>query len=425
MSEHDRLETLPESGRGWNDIERDLGSLQAGDPRLVDGTFDLWWPVLPADLQGVARLAHSAFMHANAFFTTAVPSLERIDAELRAMVADVLRVPASGTVTLTGGGTESNFLAVKAARDWARAHRPGIAQPRLVLPVTAHPSFDKAAEVMDLAVTRVGVGPDWRADPAQIAAALDGDAILVAGSVPQYAHGVVDPIAELAEVAAAHGVWMHVDACVGGFMHRWVDEVGAGLAPFDFAAVPGVWSVSADLHKFGFCPHGISTLSLREAELAEYHTYRAGTVWPTGSYSRRGFTGSRPASPVVAAWAVMQFLGADGYRGIAREIVALQELFVERIADLPELHPVVAPELGVVALASQEPEVGIPDVAEALTRRGWHPARIAEPEALHLLLGPVPGSMVDRYLADLEESVADARSGRVRTLQREATYVSE
>ncbi|ADB48887.1 pyridoxal phosphate-dependent decarboxylase family protein [Conexibacter woesei] len=425
MSEQTRLETLPQGGRGWNDIERDLGSLQAHDPPLIDGTFDLWWPVLPADLQGVARLAHSAFMHANAFFTTAVPSLERIDAELRAMVADVLRVPASGTVTLTGGGTESNFLAVKGARDWARAHRPGIERPRLVLPLTAHPSFDKAADVMDLAVTRVGVRPDWRADPAQIAAALDDDVILVAGSVPQYAHGVVDPIGELASVAAERGIWMHVDACVGGFLHRWVDEVGSGLPPFDFAAVPGVWSVSADLHKFGFCPHGISTLSLREAELAEYHTYHAGTVWPTGGYSRRGFTGSRPASPVVAAWAVMQFLGADGYRGIAREIVALQELFVRRLAAIPALEPVVEPELGVLAVASRDADVGIPDVAEALSRRGWHPARIAEPEGLHLLFGPVPVSMLDRYLADLEDAVADARSGRVRSLQREATYVSE
>ncbi len=422
MSEHRRLDGLPDGGRGWNDIERDLGCYQAGDPPLVDGTFDLWWPVLPADLQGVARLAHGAFMHANAFFTTAVPSLARIDAELRAMVGDILRVPAAGAVTPTGGGTESNFLAIKAARDWARANRPGIARPRLVVPLTAHPSFDKAAEVMDLAVTRVGVGADWRADAEQVEAAIDDDVILVAGSAPQYAHGVVDPIAELSAVAAEHGVWMHVDACVGGFLHRWVDEVGPGLPAFDFS-VPGVWSVSADLHKFGFCPHGISTLSLRDEALAEFHTYRAGTVWPTGSYSRRGFTGSRPASPVVAAWAVLRFLGADGYREIARGILELQAQIVER---LPEpLEPVVAPELGVLAVASSAAGVAIPDVAEALTRRGWHPARIAEPEGLHLLLGPVPQTTVDRYLADLEAAVADARTGRVRSLQREATYVAE
>jgi glutamate/tyrosine decarboxylase-like PLP-dependent enzyme len=410
---------LPLRRRRALDVMRQLNAYQAEDLSWDDGNFGIWWPSLPPDVFLVARDAFAQFAHMNGGFGE-IPSLTRVNRELRAMVADVLRAPSADGVTITGGGTESNFLAMKTARDWARERGQLTERPNIVVPYTAHPSFDKHADTMGLTVVRVPVAGDFRADPAALAEAVTDDTFMLAGSMPSYSHGVADPIAALAALARERGIWMHVDACVGGFLHPFFRRLGRRLPEFDFT-VDGVDSIAADLHKFGYCLNGISTFTLRDEAHREYQRY-AMSNWPHGSYVRYTFGGSRSGAPIAAAWAVMQYLGEEGYLDIARRILHVTEQMAAGIRDIPGLELVCEPELGVIAITSRE--LSVPRLAVALRRRGPSTYLNAEPPAIHLLMDPVDDLAVDRYLEKLALASGDVRSGRV-TDQAVAAYTTE
>src|SRR5262245_7134878 len=215
---------------------------------------------------------------------------------------------------LTSGGTESLFLAVQVARDHARRER-GIAEPTMVLPATAHPAFAKACHYLDVTEIRVPVGADGRADVAATAATVDDRTALVVGSAPCYPYGVVDPIPELAALAAERGALCHVDACLGGWLLPFLARLGEDLPPWDLR-VPGVTSLSADIHKYGWSFKGTSLLLHRDEDLLrlQYFLYDG---WPGGLYGSATTAGTRPAAPIAAAWATIHHLGMDGYLRLA------------------------------------------------------------------------------------------------------------
>src|SRR5690606_19217124 len=221
--------------------------------------------------------------------------------------------------TMTSGGSESILLAVKAARDWAAAERRVRGVPQIVLPRSAHPAFPKACSYFGLEPVFTPVRDDYRADPLAIKRAISSRTILVVGSAPAYPQGVVDPIDEIADLARRNGLWCHVDACVGGFMLPFVRELGWPVPPFDFS-VPGVVSMSADLHKYGYSAKGASVVLFRDARRRRY-SYYAFTDWSGRIYASSTMTGTRPGGAIAAAWAVMQHLGRDGYRRITAEVM--------------------------------------------------------------------------------------------------------
>jgi sphinganine-1-phosphate aldolase len=396
---------FPAAGAPAGAVTAALGEMARGDADWRGGRVPLF--VFGAT-EGVARIGRSAFM---AYFTEnalggrrAFGSLLRMEQEVLAMCRDLFHGPDSAIGAMTSGGTESIVLAVKNCRDWRRARR-GDATHRgnLVLPSTAHPAFEKAAALMDLPVRRVPVAADLRADPAAMAAAINADTILIAGSVPCFPYGVVDPLPALSDLAVARGVWLHVDACIGGFFAPFARDLGAPISPFDFA-LPGVASLSADLHKFGFCPKPASVVLYRDAARAPGFDFN---VWPSGRFATATLVGTRPGGAVAAAWAVLTFLGRDGYRAIAARLLAMRAAYAEGIAAIPDLSVIGTPDLSILAFGSAR--LDMEAVASAMAARDWVPGRVHQPPGLHLMLSLLHEPVRERYLADLAAAAAEVR----------------
>lgn len=354
------------------------------------------------------RWAQDQFASTNGFMPT--PSLARLDEELRAMVGEILRVPEAGTTTLTSGGTESNFLAMRSARN-RYLERGGAERPRVVIPLSAHPSFDKAAADLCMDLVRVPLDQNHRADPGAIEAALDQRTCLVAASAPCYPFGLVDPIPRIAALATERGIWMHVDACVGGFLLPFFRRLGVEADGFDLT-VPGVDSISADLHKFGFCLNGISTFSLADAANLEYQRFELGPGgWAYQRYVRQGFVGTRSGAAVAAAWAILSALGEEGYLDSARRILDGAARLRDGIGAIDGLNADVPHEGGIFVFSTDEDEVDAGALAGVLQERGWPIRATDPPRRLWLILSPLSIDYYDEFVADLEQSVAAVRAG--------------
>lgn len=335
------------------------------------------------------------------------PSTVRLEAEIVAMTAHMLNGEmAVGTVT--SGGTESILLAMKAYRDLARRWRR-IHRPEMVIPQTAHAAFDKAAEYFGIVPVKVPVDAGFRADPAATAAAITRRTVVVVASAPSFPHGTIDPVAELAAVAAERGVGVHVDACLGGFLLPWAERLGYPVPPFDFR-VPGVTSMSADTHKYGYAAKGTSVVLYRDRELRRCQYFTA-TDWPGGLYSSPTLAGSRPGGLSAACWAAMMATGEAGYLEATRRILETARVIRQGVAGTPGLR-VLGDPLWVIAFTSDE--VDIFRVMQEMSRRGWSLNGLQHPPGVHLavtLRHTVPG-VAERFLADLRASV-EAAAGPV------------
>ncbi|GII92945.1 pyridoxal phosphate-dependent decarboxylase family protein [Sinosporangium siamense] len=397
---------FPEQGIPWRTLEQELSEYQSGEMPYERGVFERYWPAYPDEAYLASRSAQSMFAHTNLFSMNALPSLKRVERELREMVGEILHVPEDGAVTLTMGGTESNFLAVKGAR--ARGRAMGITRPNIVIPMTGHPSFDKAGDELGVDVRRIEVDAEFRAVPSRMRESVDENTILVAGSAPSYPQGVIDPIEELSRMAADSEVWMHVDACVGGFLLGALREVDPATPRFSLD-IPGVWSVSADLHKFGLCLNGISTFSVRHRDLQSLHTYTLPEPgWPYRGYQRIGFAGSRPGSTIAAAWTTLRTLGREGYVRAAASIHRSARRLAEGIERIDGLRVDLPPEAGILVVFP-EPEVDLESVSSAMLERAWDVSTALAPPSLHILLSPHMEHIVDPFLHDLREAVAQVR----------------
>jgi len=357
------------------------------------------------DVAEVLKDAYSAAFFTNGLGPGAFKSLKKFESEVVAMTADLLGCP--GAVgNMTSGGTESILMAVKTARDWARAKK-GIAEPEMVLPVTAHPAFDKAAHYLGVKPVHIPVREDLRADVEAARAALTDNTALVVGSAPCYPFGAIDPIAELAALARERGVCCHVDACLGGYLLPFLARLGYQVAPWDFS-VPGVTSISADNHKYGFAARGASSILYRDRELRRHQFFTA-TDWPGGLYGSPTMTGSRPGGAIAAAWAVLNYLGEDGYVRLARTIMETTRALIDGINAIPGLYVMGKPDMSVFAFTSDS--VDIYAVADALDASGWHPDRQQMPPSLHLMVTPAHRDIVEPFLADLRTAVRGAAQG--------------
>lgn len=409
------MTTFPEHGRARADIAAALEAMAEGDADWRGGRVPLY--VFGAT-QEVAEVGRDAFFY---YFTEnalgakrAFTSLKRMEDEVLAMTLDLFHGPPGAVGQMTSGGTESILLAVKAARDWERARR---GDPRhrgnLVMAETAHPAFDKAAVLMDLPVRRVPVGTDLRADPVTLAAAMDTDTIMLVGSVPCFPYGVVDRLPALAELALSRDVWLHVDACVGGYFAPFARDLGAPIPDFDFA-LAGVASLSADLHKFGFCPKPASTVFFRDAGRAKHAGFDL-DVWPNGRFVTGTFVGTRPGGGVAAAWAVLTHLGREGYRELARRLLTMRAAYVADIEAIPGMRIFGAPELSIIAFGN--PALDIGSLAEGMASRGWVPGLTRTPPGLHMMMSLLHEPVRAHYLADLRAAAQAAAPARGEAVQ--------
>lgn len=359
------------------------------------------------EVDRVAREAVAAYAASNALDPTAFPSLLQMENELVGFACTLLDAPDGAVGTVTSGGTESILLAVQGARD----ARPDVARPRMVLPTTAHAAFHKAAHYFGVEAVLVPVGDDFRADAAAMAAAIDDDTVLVAVSAPSYAHGVVDPVGEVAAAAAARGVRCHVDACIGGWVLPYAARLGRDVPPWTFA-VDGVTSISVDTHKYAYAPKGTSVLLHRDASLRAPQ-YFASAAWPGYTMLNATTQSTRSGGPVAGTWAVVQHVGDSGYLRLAERALAAVDAIVASIAQEPSLHLVARPDSTLVALATDD-TLDPFTLTDELVERGWYVqpqlSHAGQGPSIHLSVSAGTLAHVDDFAAALGVSVAAARA---------------
>lgn len=400
--------TLLETGMSRGDIIDHLSELKHNDIRWAEGRAPIFVFKADDDISTTAREAFNLYFTENALGAhRAFPSIQQMEKDIVAIGLSLFHAPSGGTGYFTTGGSESIICAMKAARNWSRERR-GDPQFRgnFVLPDTAHPAFTKGGDMMDMEVRRVPVGPDYRADPAAIEAAIDKDTIMIVGSAPCFPYGVIDPIDELGEVAQRHDLWLHVDACVGGYLAPFVKELGRDVPTFDFQ-VPGVTSISADLHKFGYTPKPASTVFYRDPDKAGHQMFKY-DVWANGMYATAGIAGTRPGGGVAGAWATLHALGRDGYLRVNARLMDLVDRYKQGIEAIPGLRIVGKPHLSIISLTSDE--VDMLQAGERMRQFGWLPGFINRPKGMHLMLSRIHEPACDPWLKDLRTCVERQRA---------------
>lgn len=408
---------LPSSGLSADDVVAQLTEARKGDKSWRAGRlFSLVYSA-GDDVHAVAEEASRLYLFENALNTEVFPSLGRLQKDILSIVAQLLSGGDNAAGFMTSGGTESILMAVKVARDWGRER--GVTEPEMVLASSAHAAFAKASHYFGVRSVRVPVGADWRADVDAMADAVTDRTVLVVGSAPTYPQGVVDDIPALAAVAAERGVLCHVDACMGGLLLPFLERLGDFDKPWDFR-VDGVTSISADLHKYGYAPKGASTVTYRSRELRRYQAFTF-DGWLGGFYGSPAMQGTRPSAPIAAAWAVLHYLGEEGYLRLASSSLAAARALVEGIRSIPGLEVRGEPEATLVAFGASDPAaLDIFAVGEALSSRGWHLDRQTPPDSLHATVSAANAPVMDEFLADLRvavDEVADAAAA-----DRSTTY---
>ena len=398
---------FPEAGTEAGELLDAMDAMKSGDIDWRAGRTPLY--VFRAT-DGAAEIGQAAF---NRFFTEnalgskrAFLSVGRMEREVIGMALDLFHAPDGADGHMTTGGSESIFMAVKAARDAHRAAGSKVGeQLNIVMPESAHPAFDKAAQAMEIEMRRVKLAQSRRADPAALASAADRRTMMMVASAPCFPFGVVDPVAEVAAVARERGVWLHVDACVGGYLIPFAKANGEDLPDFDFA-VDGVRSLSADLHKFGFCPKPASTVFFRDAADMARSAFDF-DVWANGRFVTHTIAGTRPAGAVAGAWAVLNHLGRQGYRAVARDLLAMARAYRAGIEAIEGLHMLAEPDLTILNFGAAD--IDIFAAADRMAEKGWLPGRTQDPRGLHLMLSMLHEPAREAYLADLAEAVAAVR----------------
>jgi glutamate/tyrosine decarboxylase-like PLP-dependent enzyme len=408
-------ETAAGHGADPDEVLAALHALRARDLPVHGGrTLAYVYDSGLADADALGLEALAMFASTNGLDPTAFPSLLQMENDLVALAGRLLDAPDGFTGSVTSGGTESILLAVLAAREGGRAAAgsPGAAgteaQPGIVLPVTAHAAFLKAAKYLGLRPVVVDVDPrTLRPDPAAVAAAVDERTVLVVASAPSYAHGVVDPVPEIAAIAAERGMRCHVDACIGGWVLPHLD----GVPPWTFA-VPGVTSMSVDLHKYAYTPKGVSVVLHRDAALRRGHFF-ASADWPGYTMLNSTMQSTKSGGPLAAAWAVTRNIGTAGYARLAREARDATLAVADAVAGIDGLAVLVPPDSTLLALVT-DGSCDVFTVADEMLVRGWfvqpQMAYRDLPPTLHLTLSAATAPSVPQFLEALREAVDTARA---------------
>lgn len=401
------MTAFPEKGQSRDDVlaalvdhrARDLAS----DGRAFAFVYDAGQP-----LRDLAKEAFGACMTINGLDPTVYPSARKLENGVVNACLEIMNAPEGACGTATAGGTESVMLAVKTARDHARKTRPHIKNPKMLLPETAHACFHKGAAYLGVEIITVNVDETFRADMEDAKAKMTDEVVLVVGSAPSYAHGVMDPITDLAKLAKDHGALMHVDACVGGCVLPFMRMNGVSLPPFDFE-VEGVTSISMDLHKYGFAPKGISILLQRNRELRESQ-YFACATWSGYSIINSTTLGSKSCAAMGAAYTIIHHLGLEGYKERAKLMWNATEELVESIEDMDGVEVLVKPDMNLFAFVTTDNK-DIFELADRLTEAGWHVQPTYKygnsPAHIHLTLDPGNASRVDDFAEDLSAALVD------------------
>jgi sphinganine-1-phosphate aldolase len=420
---------LPEKGRAQDEIFNEL-SLMAEEENAkwktgkVSGTF---YHAGEAHREYLNK-TFSLFSHVNTLQFDLCPSMFKMESEIISMTAKMLHGDAAKAHnpadevcgTMTSGGSESIMMAMKTYRDWAKAEK-GIDAPEIIMPNTAHPAFDKSGTYFGIKMVHIPVSePDFRVDPAAVAASINKNTIALVGSAGNYPYGLIDPIDALSDIALEHKIGLHVDGCLGGFVLPWFEANGRDIPIFDFR-LPGVTSISADTHKYGFALKGTSVVLYRNSALRR-HQYFSVPDWPGGMYASPTGAGSRSGGLTAATWASMLYLGREGYLEAGKALMDVADAMIKGVKSIPELLLIGDPTF-VISFRSED--VDVFHVNDFMKTRGWRFNCLQLPPAMHFCVTMpqtfVPG-IADRYTEDLREGVAYAKTKAGTVADTTAVY---
>lgn len=419
---------LPQTGLSRETLNSAMQAARSKDVRWQDGkTFSMvFYP--GEDVARVQEEAYRAFFFENGLNPSVFPSLRKFETEVVAMSADLMHGDGEVVGNMTSGGTESILCAVKAAKEWAldkrssttvagREYSRHSGEAEMIVPLSAHPAFDKAASYFGIKIHHAPLRDDFRVNVEEVRNLINENTILIAGSAPAYPHGVIDPIEELGRLAVEKDVLLHVDACVGGYILPFVEKLGYPLPQYDFR-VPGVTSLSMDLHKYGYVTKGASVILYRNPELRkkQYFVY---TGWPGGIYASPSVAGSRGGGAVAASWATLHYLGMEGYLKMAKTVMDACDQIKERISKMDGIHIISNPDACLLAITSAN--LDIFSIADELTLKGWHIDRQQNPASLHLTVSYGNTPHIDAFLDDLEAAVRKMRRPNFHRFTSRAT----
>ncbi len=356
----------------------------------------------------VAKDAHQMFLRRNMLYKTLLPGTTRMALEVKQMIREMLRYPQDTAIRFTSGGSESLYCAIHSARQWGRQVK-NIERPEIVVPYSIHAAFSKWCTYADIKINRIPLGPDYRADVAAIERAINDNTVLIAGSAPCWPYGLFDDIAGLGEVAQRHDVWMHVDGCLGGFQSPFAEQLGHPIPVWDFR-IPGVRSISADLHKHAYSAKPLSSIAFRDASWEQYLDCPAAD-WPDGPYTSEAICGTTTAGPIASAWAVMKFLGEEGYLELMRRSLAVRERYIAKLAEVDGVEPFISD----MCVMTIRPEKGLDlfAVMGGLFERQSFCLPSLQPPAMKIVLDPVTDEVVDTFVSDLAEVIPLVRRGEI------------
>lgn len=413
---------LPHEGQSVDAVMDALAAKRVNDVKWSEGrTFGMVYDG-GSSVHEVAERAAALYLHENALNTKAFPSLGQIQSEVVGWTAGLLNGPPEAAGFMTSGGTESIQCAVLAARERGRKER-GITAPEMIVAESAHAAFHKSAHMFGIKIIKTPVKADWRADVAAMAAAITPNTVLLVGSAPQYPQGVIDDIPAIAALAASANANCHVDSCMGGFVLPFAERLGRPVAPWDFR-VPGVSSISADIHKLGYAPKGASVILYRDKTLRAHQTF-VFDDWLGGFYASPNLQGTRSGLPMAAAWAVMRHLGVEGYLKLTSAALANADAMRAGVGAIEGLRVLGGGTYHLVAIAADPAsarQIDIFALGDAMLAKGWFHDRQGPPEALHATVSNSNTGVMETYLADLR-AAADA-IGTARAADRSTQYAT-
>lgn len=410
--------TIPEQGLDTEAVLDELRRRKDGDPDYkAPRTFSLVYYMGEEHTRFIQE-AYNIYFSENALNPTAFKSLKNLEHEVVRMGIDLLHGGDAAVGTMTSGGTESCLLAVKTWRDYGRAKHPFIRKPEMIVADSVHVAWEKGAHYFDVSMVRVPVGQDLRMDVEAVRKKINRNTILIVASAPDYPHGMIDPIEQLGALAQEKNIPLHVDACLGGFILPFIEASGTDLPLWDFR-VPGVRSISADVHKYGFSAKGASLILYRDMDYLE-HQFFVSQDWSGGVFLSHGLLGTRPGGAIAAAWASLMGTGRAGFIDHAKTTMETVRALTEGINAIPGLQVLGNPQTSIFSYHSTDAKVDIYAVGDQMTKRNWHVDRLQRPEALHAMITPRHRGIVSQYLEDLAQAVATVRADQSLKRQGDA-----
>ena len=411
---------MPDQGAASDDILRALEAFKERDPRYKEGR--VWSLVYYLDEAHSSFLkeAYHAYSSENGLNPGAFKSLKKLESEVISATADILNGTDEVCGVVTSGGTESCLMAVKTYRDMAREQR-GVKRPEMVMCETAHVAWFKASEYFGVKIRLVPLLEDFTPDLEKLRRLINRNTVMILASAPEYPHGMIDPVEAIGEIAQARSIPLHVDACVGGFILPFMAMNGEDLPAWDYR-VPGVTSISADIHKYGYAAKDASTITYRNLDYLRYQMF-VYQNWPGGVFASSALLGTRPGGGYAAAWAAMQYFGKSGYRKLAADTVEAVNRLKQGIGEIPELEIMGEPRGPLFSYRSVDPGLNIYAVGDQMDARGWQVNRNQYPPGLHAMVTGQHLRVVDDYLADLRAAVDTVKANpELATQGGAATY---